>query len=1147
MATPITLTDRDIERFDAKQTSQGMKVLTDEDIGQFDLQQKSLSIQKPPVLTDEDIIKFDRPQGWIAKGLEETGRQLQDLMSIPGRTIGIRQPWVSKLATETIPYLAQKAVTPIAEFQMKAFSAEDIKHNLLELGKVIKGQKPQFTHNVSEVTPTPLDVAILAYISLSGVRSTVARTQWNMQLNKAIQTEKTRGAVMNNIPAFEKILEQGGIKLPPGLRVDDKAAIVLSQARKSPTLGSAIIKLSKGQIISKEPIKNVVDIFTVPPKAPVVKPTVTPAPKPPKGALPKIVPPTQPKFLKPLTDAEIDQKLLEKAVLDDYMKAEVGKGNLYSIVKSEGGIAPYKKGMPGAIREEYREDVPVFLRNRQGKPLDQMAEALKNRYPQFGIETESDLLEALVGEKSIAYAYAGVPLTPEMKLPNLGIMNKLASKFDVEYPFQKMGKPKTGLALKNYFAKIDVEQKKGLEVIKNLNQVKLTDKEYQDLTFIAYQPGKFVTLPPEQRKRISPAYQTVKQYFKLSEVELKEAEIISEGFPQSMVKRLTEENIHLRTILKKKISLERRTKIMEQVKGNQQTIDFIKKARIQYVPISMRLWFKDLLEKQPTKIPRLINQFFKTRKIVDLKGFSDYLLEQDIITPADLDIRRILGSYAHQKGLKLAMGKIVNTAIEEGVLKPIDQAPEDWIALPSRLAPGLKGHKGHPAFIDYLEDNFMRFKGLPPEISRPLAYIKMMQFYNPLFLPAYDMYQAAWLGSLRDIKAPINFIKSAHSIKTKDKFYLEAMENGTFSQPFMAPWDEYMKNVDREIASLSSPKKKFITDFTAKLEKQKILGLTDAIYRLSWNTAWTLDKFVRMTSYHHLLDNGFTSQEAAQLVAKFHGDYASLPPATKRAMNRIFFTPTFKIVMGKLQFNMAENAGKAILGGKMSKSDKRMAQGLIALLAIIFARKMLFRKWGFKEDTLGYRYTKTIITPEGEEKELVISVPTPDNILMRYWNKLKRIPQTDDKLEKILAAIPFNLHPLWDYGRSMIGNRKPDGRPIYNPFDDADKITKDISIFTLNRIVRVTEVVKALSREERTEGIKAMEQDLGSITKVLQWFAFPYVRNVKIRRTSYKIFRLQQDFKRLFRIDPAKTPEEEDARLDNFIEKLEKLHLELED
>ena len=863
----------------------------------------------------------------------------------------------------------------------------------------------------------------------------------------------------------------------------------------------------------------------------------------PAELLKKIVGKSIPKEI--LTDDDIDRIMFEKGV-EDYMKGEVGEGNIYSIIKSEGGIAPYKKGLPGALREEYREDVPIILRNKKGLPLDEMADILKNRYPYLGIETESDLLEAL-GKEKLVHLYTGIPLGPELKFPNLGIMNKLASKFDVEAPFKKLGKPETGIALKTFFAKVETEQGKGLEVIKGLNKLKLSNKEYQNLPFLVYQPGRFVILSEADRKRMSPGYQIVRGYFKQAEAELKEAEIISEGFPQSMVKRLQEENIQLRALFKKKISFERMTKIKQQIEDNQKTIDFIKKARIQYVPIPLRLWFKDLLETSPQKIPHLISQYFKTREIVDLKGFAEYLLEEGIITPEDLDIRRIIGSYAHQKGLKLGMAKIINTAIKEGLLKPIDQAPEGWQSLPSRIAPGLKGYKGHPAFIDYLEDNFIRHKGgLAPEISRPLAYIKMMQFYNPFFLSIYDLYQGAWLGSVRDIKTPEYFVKAINSIKNKDAAYWQAMEKGLFSQPFVAPWDEYMRNVEREVASLSDPLKKAWQDLTGRLEKQKIFGAVDALYRSSWTIAWTGDKTIRLVSYYYMLDKGFTPEEAAQIAAKMHGDYASVPPSSKAIMNKIFFTPTFQIVMTKVQFEMAQRTGYLLAGSK-DKTDRKFAQALLALVALIIARKMLFKKWGFEEESFGYRYKKTITTPEGEEKELIISVPTPDNILMRYWHRLKRIPETDDKLEKILLAVPFTLHPLWDYGRVMIGNKQPGGIPVYNVFDNPDKITKDIFIYTLNRLVRVTETIKELRREERTAGIKAMEQDLGSIAKVLRWFAFPYLRNPKIQRQSYKIFRLQQEFKRLLRIDPPKTPEEEEIRLNNFQKMLEEMHKKLDE
>jgi len=99
-----------------------------------------------------------------------------------------------------------------------------------------------------------------------------------------------------------------------------------------------------------------------------------------------------------LTVSDEDKIAFNKSV-DEYMAGETGRGNLYSIIKSEGGIAPYSKTTAGGLKEEYREDVPVHLRSKSGLQLDEMASVLSERYPYLEISSEADLLDALGNEK----------------------------------------------------------------------------------------------------------------------------------------------------------------------------------------------------------------------------------------------------------------------------------------------------------------------------------------------------------------------------------------------------------------------------------------------------------------------------------------------------------------------------------------------------------------------------------------------------------------------------------------------------------------------------------------------------------------------------------------------------------------------------
>jgi len=56
------------------------------------------------------------------------------------------------------------------------------------------------------------------------------------------------------------------------------------------------------------------------------------------------------------------------------------------------GIAPHQ-GLE--LSEEYRCNVPIFLRNRGGLPGDEVAAILATDRPELGIESEDDLYQAL--------------------------------------------------------------------------------------------------------------------------------------------------------------------------------------------------------------------------------------------------------------------------------------------------------------------------------------------------------------------------------------------------------------------------------------------------------------------------------------------------------------------------------------------------------------------------------------------------------------------------------------------------------------------------------------------------------------------------------------------------------------------------------
>jgi hypothetical protein len=66
--------------------------------------------------------------------------------------------------------------------------------------------------------------------------------------------------------------------------------------------------------------------------------------------------------------------------------------DLKSVILYEGGIKAYENKI---FQTEYNEIVPLFLKNRKGRTLDELADVLATEYPHFGVRDVRSLLEAL--------------------------------------------------------------------------------------------------------------------------------------------------------------------------------------------------------------------------------------------------------------------------------------------------------------------------------------------------------------------------------------------------------------------------------------------------------------------------------------------------------------------------------------------------------------------------------------------------------------------------------------------------------------------------------------------------------------------------------------------------------------------------------
>lgn len=824
---------------------------------------------------------------------------------------------------------------------------------------------------------------------------------------------------------------------------------------------------------------------------------------------------------------------LEKVKITELGKAEPVKGEklgeqLEQLQKSE--VIPEK------IPEPTTKDLDLIEKGFTTLSRKEFIE--KTQVPEKLVTPEGK------GEPSY-FVHPDIMRIPSMaEVQNIG--TKLASVFSIEAPFIKAGAKETGFQVKNYFGNIGLAHEQGLKEIKTLNKINLeipTVKEsgfkasgkldYTDLTYLSERPGYFVKLSPEEKKMMSPAKKSIKDFYSGWESKLKEIGWLGEPFPQSLITRNT------RTIGNLKASLPRlkgeaKAKAQAEINNLQDQVDRIKKQKIQFVSIPA----KAILAKADTdpilraKIMSILPHWGRTT--ITVKD----LVDSGIITRQDADIRNIIGEYSDRMGRKYALGKIFENAEKEGLIKSQAEKP-DWPT--ARIfvkgehvsVPQLRGKRLDPFFSDVVTSFFSKGQ---VGMGGVFGIIKMAQFYNPLFMPMYDVLQAAALGVfLNPVKGAEYIAKGVKDVFLKTDNWERASENATFSKPFVIPYDKF------EYQFTEAMKDNKMGEFIKKAALPT--NWIPMLYTASWRTAWKLDETVRMMSYNYLKDKGMTDREAGQMAALFHSDYASVPPATRKMLNKVFFTPTFKITMGKLYTNMLKGGVNVLKKGtKATTEDKLLARGALLALAGMTGISMFFASQGYEEVEKFRKYSKKVETDEGI-KENVITLANPFNIPWRYYYRVKGAfkPQTTNVAEKMLQVVKWDLHPIWRVGADIVDNYNWN---VYNPFDKDEKIASDVGLYAAGEFVKITKSLleSAKEGEIKADAFKAMQKDFGKIEAiVLKPFVFNYLREVEEKRKSWAMQKLQKDFRLMMYISPSKDPKVNYERLQNFNKRMQEI------
>ncbi len=242
--------------------------------GQFDIS-TAMPIEQPPSHLTRTAPRPPENPTWnflkavpgeVGKSALELGaeaiNQAHDLLQIPAAVAGVDHfPWKSDLVTKTIPAIGEWSQTPL---------------KTIRIPEITLGSKGELIPTTMEYDVSPLDVAVGALMVFQAgaqFKYGMDANQYNKALVENIRSGSMKAAVKENLPAFEKILFDAGIKIPKGMSVEDKVNIILSQAEGSPTLKSAVQNLAAGyKPLNAPPVEPITPGKPATPSAPPAEP-----------------------------------------------------------------------------------------------------------------------------------------------------------------------------------------------------------------------------------------------------------------------------------------------------------------------------------------------------------------------------------------------------------------------------------------------------------------------------------------------------------------------------------------------------------------------------------------------------------------------------------------------------------------------------------------------------------------------------------------------------------------------------------------------------------------------------------------------------------------------------------------------------------
>lgn len=697
---------------------------------------------------------------------------------------------------------------------------------------------------------------------------------------------------------------------------------------------------------------------------------------------------------------------------------------------------------------------------------------------------------------------------------------RIWSMLSITEKFKMAGFPELGIAIKDRFSVQNAYEREGAKLLYDLNKaVKGNHKEravkLRKAMLISESNKQTEELMASDDAEMKAAVKLIRDYFKASELDYIKNGGIRQGYKQRLIEELLQ-------------AAREAVEAGDQKKFEKLAARLEELDDLEFVHVPVMRFIK-AKAADPDLAIAILDQIYSTKslsikgdkrrftlRLKDLIGQKfEYKGQVVEFTEEDIVAADIIKSYATVKGNDISLLKIRNAGLKEGAVKAKDKSSSSdtgWFPADTKSAM-FKGYQVNGTLYSWISEVTSAQRALGA-ISTMFTTVKMGAFYNPVFLPMYNILQAVLDGSLRvtkPFKTARLLYEGMKSVLTQDEDYFDMLKYGGTSQPYKSPFEDVNFTFNKAEYGRFKAIMRRMSDDYKNFNPFKLgwRGFKE-IYQMSWELAWTLENGIRMATYKSHIENGIDPQKSAQLAAKVHGDYADVPASTRQILNIIFFTPTYKIAMGKLLYDSL-NAATDVVAGKADISAQRLSAITFRALAISIAFDMAMLGVGWEREEFGLKYKK-----EGEgqwlNKEMVMVWSAPHNLWQKFLFRAIKAnePDVEDGIKYFVDANQFEFHPIYRIANAIVTGEAGVSERVFDRLDDPwTKFMKRVH-FAFSESFQLAKAL-AGDAELSPEGRLIFEREYGTLIANLQSaFAFVYARNPTDIRNAQRIERFKK-------------------------------------